>query len=121
MSDIETRFHETWLGMVQPIEGLVVSVPVLVDAQCMARQSPAAQRTLRELTLAVERKDASGARTRKKADEDEGSIAEELGDILFTVATLANSLGIDLDDVARRNLDKVHRRDTSRWVKRTTT
>lgn len=57
----------------------------------------------------------------KKADEDEGSIAEELGDILFTVATLANSLGIDLDDVARRNLDKVHRRDTSRWVKRTTT
>ena len=70
MSDIETRFHETWLGMVQPIEGLVVSVPVLVDAQCMARQSPAAQRTLRELTLAVERKDASGARTRKKADEE---------------------------------------------------
>ena len=71
MSDIETRFHETWLGMVQPIEGLVVSVPVLVDAQCMARQSPAAQRTLRELTLAVQRKDASGGRTRKKADEDD--------------------------------------------------
>jgi NTP pyrophosphatase (non-canonical NTP hydrolase) len=57
----------------------------------------------------------------KKSDEEEGSIAEELGDILFTVATLANSLGIDLDDVARRNLEKVTRRDTSRWVKRTTT
>ena len=37
MSDIERRYHETWLGMAQPIEGLVVSVPVLVDAQCMQR------------------------------------------------------------------------------------
>jgi hypothetical protein len=37
MSDVERRYHETWLGMAQPIEGLVVSVPVLVDAQCMQR------------------------------------------------------------------------------------
>lgn len=37
MSDIERRYHETWLGMAQPVEGLVVSVPVLVDAQCMQR------------------------------------------------------------------------------------
>lgn len=55
----------------------------------------------------------------KKDGEDDGSIAEELGDILFTVATIANSLGIDLDEVARRNLEKVDARDTSRWVKRT--
>ncbi|AUX23318.1 hypothetical protein SOCEGT47_038410 [Sorangium cellulosum] len=34
MSDADKRFHEQWLGMVQPSEGLVVSVPVLVDAQC---------------------------------------------------------------------------------------
>ena len=33
MSDLETRFHETWLGMVQPIEGPVVSVPVLAEAK----------------------------------------------------------------------------------------
>ncbi len=26
--------HERWLGMAQPIEGLVLSVPVLVEAQC---------------------------------------------------------------------------------------
>ena len=52
MSDVETRFHETWLGMVQPIEGLVVSVPVLVDAQCMERLSPEVQQLLRdELTI----------------------------------------------------------------------
>jgi hypothetical protein len=36
MSDADRRFHETWLGMVQPIEGLVVSLPVLLDAQCAA-------------------------------------------------------------------------------------
>jgi len=34
MSDADKRFHEQWLGMVQPSEGLVVSLPVLVDAQC---------------------------------------------------------------------------------------
>lgn len=49
MSDLEKRFHETWLGMVQPVEGLVVSVPVLVEAQCMARQTPDVQHRLVEL------------------------------------------------------------------------
>jgi hypothetical protein len=43
MSDVEAKFHEAWLGMVQPIEGLVVSVPVLVDAQCMVRNPPSLQ------------------------------------------------------------------------------
>ncbi|HEY4119070.1 MAG TPA: hypothetical protein VGM56_14490, partial [Byssovorax sp.] len=43
MTDLEQRFHETWLGMVQPVEGLVVSIPVLVDAQCMERQPPETQ------------------------------------------------------------------------------
>lgn len=49
MSDLEKRFHETWLGIVQPVEGLVVSVPVLVEAQCMARQTPDVQHRLIEL------------------------------------------------------------------------
>jgi len=49
MSEVEKRFHESWLGMVQPVEGLVVSVPVLVDAQCMARQAPETQAKLIEL------------------------------------------------------------------------
>jgi len=48
MTDLEQRFHETWLGMVQPIEGLVVSVPVLVEAQCMARQKAPIGLTLGE-------------------------------------------------------------------------
>lgn len=49
MSDLEREFHETWLGMVQPTEGLVVSVPVLANAQCMERHSPELQRKLLEL------------------------------------------------------------------------
>lgn len=30
-------FHETWLGMVQPTEGLVVSIPALLDAEAEQR------------------------------------------------------------------------------------
>jgi hypothetical protein len=55
VSDLDTRFHETWLGMVQPVEGLVVSVPVLVDAQCMQRQPPALQQLFHELAPVIHR------------------------------------------------------------------
>ncbi len=53
----------------------------------------------------------------KKASESEGSIAAELGDILFTVVTLANSMDIDLEDVVAANLAKVASRDADRWKK----
>ena len=33
MKDRDVIFHEKWLGLAQPIEGLVFSVPVLADAQ----------------------------------------------------------------------------------------
>ena len=33
MKDRDVQFHEKWLGLAQPIEGLVFSVPVLADAQ----------------------------------------------------------------------------------------
>ena len=39
MSDVEAAYHRRWLNMAEPVEGLVVSVPVLVDAQCMQRLS----------------------------------------------------------------------------------
>lgn len=67
MSEVEKRFHETWLGMVQPVEGLVVSVPVLVDAQCMARQSPEVQQRLIELSPA-QRQGAAGPEGHAIAD-----------------------------------------------------
>lgn len=31
--------------MIQPVEGLVVSIPVLVQVQCMERQAPEAHRS----------------------------------------------------------------------------
>jgi hypothetical protein len=50
MSVPDQEFHETWLGMVQPTEGLVVSIPVLVEAQCFERQPADAQRKLHACT-----------------------------------------------------------------------
>jgi hypothetical protein len=58
MSDLERRFHEIWLGMVQPVDGLVVSIPVLVDAQCMERQLPSTQQKLLEVCPATREGDA---------------------------------------------------------------
>jgi hypothetical protein len=53
MSDVDRYFHEVWLGMVQPVDGLVVSIPVLVDAQCMERQPPHVQQKLLALCPAT--------------------------------------------------------------------
>jgi hypothetical protein len=55
VSDIEREFHETWLGMVQPTEGLVVSIPVLEEKQCMERHAPELQRKLLELCAATQK------------------------------------------------------------------
>ena len=54
MTDPEVRFHQEWLGLVQPSEGLVVSIPVLVEGQCMARQTPAVQQRLLDLCPVVD-------------------------------------------------------------------
>jgi hypothetical protein len=40
MKDRDVRFHEKWLGLAQPIEGLVFSVPVLADAQIAPEVRP---------------------------------------------------------------------------------
>lgn len=42
--DLHTRYHVQWLGMAQPSEGLVFSVPVLADAQVMDRTGAKARR-----------------------------------------------------------------------------
>jgi hypothetical protein len=38
--DRDVQFHEKWLGLAQPIEGLMFSVPVLADAQIAPELSP---------------------------------------------------------------------------------
>ncbi len=52
-----------------------------------------------------------GEKPRTQKDS-EGSVADELGDVLFIVLTLANSLGIELDDALRATLAKYEARPT---------
>ena len=54
----------------------------------------------------------------KKADEPEGDIALELGDIIFVCVVLANQLGIDLDEAVARTLGKYRVRDAERWERK---
>lgn len=46
MINEERSFHEAWLGRVQPVDGLVVSIPVLMEAKCWVRQPAAVQQVL---------------------------------------------------------------------------
>lgn len=46
MSEFEVAYHKRWLGMLEPIDGLVVSVPVLVEAECMEKRDPQLSRQL---------------------------------------------------------------------------
>ncbi len=55
----------------------------------------------------------------KKPDEPEGDLALELGDILFIIACMANSLNIDLEDAFKRTMNKYYQRDINRWTKKT--
>ncbi len=58
-----------------------------------------------------------GQKTKKK-DEPEGDMAMEMADILFVLICMANREGIDLDQAFGRMMDKVEKRDTSRWTKK---
>lgn len=53
---------------------------------------------------------------KRKNDEQDRQLSDEMGDILFTLMVMANSLDIDLDDVMNSTLNKVVRRDSSRWT-----
>jgi NTP pyrophosphatase (non-canonical NTP hydrolase) len=52
----------------------------------------------------------------KKASEDEANISAELGDILYIVASLANSTGVDLDTAFDEVMAKYRQRDSKRWA-----
>lgn len=51
----------------------------------------------------------------KRPDEAPGSLALELGDILFVVGCIANSTGVNLDEAFAATMDKYRRRDAGRW------
>ncbi len=51
----------------------------------------------------------------KKGSEEQGSVAAEMADILFILASLANSLDIDLDHAFGEVMAKYQKRDAHRW------
>lgn len=51
----------------------------------------------------------------KKPEEAEKTVAEELGDVLFVVMLMANSLDIDLTEVFNQNMEKFNQRDRYRF------
>lgn len=55
---------------------------------------------------------------KKKLDEAMGDAGEEIGDIIFTLTCLANSLKIDLDAAFARVMDKCYGRDNKRYERR---
>ena len=93
MSEFEVAYHKRWLGMLEPIEGLVVSVPVLVDAECMETRDPELSRQLaRETKQAEESKrlnDEATAHTRVNGKTAAGLVRREI---------------VSLDDVLSRGL-----------------
>ncbi|TYS18921.1 nucleotide pyrophosphohydrolase [Rossellomorea vietnamensis] len=54
----------------------------------------------------------------KKSTEEDNTIEEELGDILFVVTCLANSLGIDLETAHNTVMHKFNTRDKDRWTRK---
>ncbi len=54
----------------------------------------------------------------KKHSEDPNSMGDEIGDILFTLTCLANSLKIDMDEGLQKVLEKYTIRDKDRWKKK---
>ena len=55
---------------------------------------------------------------KKKDEEDNKEIGDEIGDIIFTLTCLANSQGIDLDEAMERVVDKLYKRDDNRFEKK---
>jgi NTP pyrophosphatase (non-canonical NTP hydrolase) len=53
----------------------------------------------------------------KKPSEEEGSIALELGDLMFVITCLANRLNIDLSKAFIDVMNKFETRDKDRWTR----
>ena len=56
---------------------------------------------------------------KKRLEEVEQDMEEEIGDIIYTLICFANSHGISLDDAVRKSLDKVANRDKDRYTEHT--
>ncbi|MFC3038911.1 nucleotide pyrophosphohydrolase [Virgibacillus xinjiangensis] len=52
----------------------------------------------------------------KKATEEERTVEEELGDIIFVLSCFANSLDLDLSEAFEISMNKIEIRDKNRWT-----
>ncbi len=66
--------------------------------------------------LAREINDIFGPKKKKK-NKPKKEVADEIADILFTLACLANSLDIDLDEAFNKVMEKYQKRDSDRYTK----
>lgn len=53
---------------------------------------------------------------KKKLEEVDQDLTEEMGDIMYTLICFANSQGLSLDDAIRKSIDKVKARDKNRFT-----
>ncbi|HYK71946.1 MAG TPA: nucleotide pyrophosphohydrolase [Pseudoneobacillus sp.] len=53
----------------------------------------------------------------KKNTEKEKTVQEELGDVLFVLVCLANSLNIDMEEAHDMVMNKFNTRDKDRWTR----
>src|SRR5699024_4640457 len=54
----------------------------------------------------------------KKPTEEIKSIEEEIGDIMFVLACLTNSLDLDLSAAFHQSISKINDRDKDRWTRK---
>ncbi|GGJ46457.1 nucleotide pyrophosphohydrolase [Virgibacillus salexigens] len=54
----------------------------------------------------------------KKSTEQEKTVEDELGDIIFVLTCFANSLEIDLSEAFHTSISKIETRDKYRWTKK---
>lgn len=57
----------------------------------------------------------SPKKKRKETDQRDRA-QEEMGDIIFTLAALANQMELDLEKAIESSLKKCYERDSSRWT-----
>jgi NTP pyrophosphatase (non-canonical NTP hydrolase) len=55
---------------------------------------------------------------KKKDTEDIKEMEEEVADIIFTLACLSNSLGLDMERGFKSVMNKLNDRDKDRWAKK---
>lgn len=55
---------------------------------------------------------------KKKSSEQKNTIEEEMGDVLFVLICMANSMDIDLTQAHDRIMEKFNIRDKDRWTRK---